>query len=88
MPVTKEFRRKFKENLGEKFEYTPKVSAILEEKKITNRNKKPYSSYSIRNVFAGLQNNIDIELAIFDVYENAIQTKDKLEQRRNKYRDR
>ena len=81
--ITEEFRGKFKENLGENFNYTPEVKKILYELGSTNRDGNPYSSQSIRNVFNGNRSNRAIETAIIECYKRELQIKCKLESLRS-----
>ena len=81
--ITAKFRIKFKESLGETFNYTPGVKKILAELDSTNRDGNPWSSQSIRNVFNGQRSNRAIETAIVELYKREIQIKCKLESLRS-----
>ena len=73
--ITDEFRKKFKEDLGDNYSYTPEVRKILAEGNRTNRDGKPFSSQSIRNVFNGLRANDAIEIAIGICYKRGVALK-------------
>lgn len=75
--ITDNFRMMFKKELGSNFEYSPKVSLILFENNELNRNKKPHSPFMIRNVFTGRAQNDAIESAIYQVYKDALELKQK-----------
>lgn len=47
--------------------YAEDVLAILQEKKVTNRNGKPHNLQYIRLVFQGVRKNPDIEAAIWQL---------------------
>ncbi|PZW41595.1 hypothetical protein LX95_01276 [Mesonia algae] len=47
--------------------YTSGVISILNDKGITNKIGNSYSPSSVRQVFNGITENIDIELAIFEL---------------------
>lgn len=82
--ISEEFRQKFTDELGI-IRYSGKVQKILEAKEIyTNRGTIATSS-TIRNVFGGHQEDEDIELAIYEVYEKELDKKNKLEKLRNKH---
>lgn len=70
--ISKEFRAKFKKDLGDNFNYTPEVKKILERKAITNRLGRSFEAQSIRNVFNGLRPNRHIEMAILEVYSSEL----------------
>lgn len=86
--ISEAFRLEFKNLLGENYQYTPKIKALLKTRKVYNRNNKHFSSVSIRKVFTGNAENTAIELALYDFFEKEKQRNQQLEQRRNKYRDR
>lgn len=73
--IDQNFRESFKKHLGEAFSYTPHVKKLLAEENETNRNGKPFSSQSIRNVFNGLQEELIVEDAIIRVYHKFLQKK-------------
>ena len=82
--ISEDFRQKFTQDLGI-IRYTSKVQKILEAKEIfTNRGTIATAS-TIRNVFGGHQEDEDIELAIYEVYEEELNKKNKLKQLRNKH---
>ncbi|MBL4605549.1 MAG: hypothetical protein JKY02_07800 [Flavobacteriaceae bacterium] len=47
--------------------YAENVLEILQEKKLKNRNGKPYNIQYIRIVFQGVRKNLDIEDAIWQL---------------------
>lgn len=71
--ITEEFRKSFKEDLGENFNYSPEVKKILAERGATNRIGKPYGAQSIRNVFNGVRPNRVIEWAIMECYNRELE---------------
>lgn len=61
-----EIERKKLRNLFQGY-YADDVLDILEEKKILNRNGKPFNKQYIRMVFQGVRKNKDIEAAIWQL---------------------
>ena len=85
--ITAQFRKQFKEKLGEKFNYSPPVKLILQEIGSMNRDGNHFSSQSIRNVFNGDRNNEAIEIAIMECLKREIQQKYKLQSLRSSLQD-
>lgn len=81
--ISEAFREEFKEVLGENFQYTPKVLQELKKNNIVALTGKykgnPYQPQAIRNVFLGLRKNVDIEIAIKEVFETEKAKLQKLE---------
>lgn len=69
--ITKTKRRKFKKVL--KHSFIADVLKNLNDKKIFNKKGEPFSKMYISLVFNGKNENIDIELAIMEVYNLRIE---------------
>ncbi|MEO1031596.1 MAG: hypothetical protein AAFX55_09335 [Bacteroidota bacterium] len=83
--ISKEFRQKFKRDLGNNFQYSTKVQQKLKAAKIyTNRGTVAHIK-TINNVFQGYQDNLAIELMIMELYEEEMSKKRKLETLRRKH---
>ncbi|MCH2197050.1 hypothetical protein [Kordia sp.] len=80
--ITKKQHEKLRSILG--YHYTEDVLKILKERSITNRKGTPYGSSMIRNVYNGLNENENIEKAIFDLCEQKIKATEEETNRRNK----
>lgn len=63
--------------------YSYKVIDILNKKGLTNKFGKPYSPSSIRMVFNGHNENLDIELAIYELRDDILAKEQKLQTIRN-----
>ena len=74
-------RKKLKQVLGNR--YSSKVLEILKEQHIVNRNGKPYGTSMIRNVFNGLNENILIENAIWELFIRHLKTTEQREDLKN-----
>ncbi|MEM6718358.1 MAG: hypothetical protein AAF611_03485 [Bacteroidota bacterium] len=83
--ITKKQREKLREILG--YHYTKEVFKLLKERKVTNKKGNQYSSSMIRNVYNGINENKDIENAIFDVCIKKMEEKEKETKRRNQILD-
>ncbi|WP_298427948.1 hypothetical protein [uncultured Kordia sp.] len=75
--IHKEQRKKIKKILG--YHYSDKVLKILKEKGITNKKGTVYGSSMIRNVFNGLNENKEIEIAILELFVNTLEEKEEVE---------
>ncbi|WP_420573043.1 hypothetical protein [Kordia sp.] len=64
--ISKKERKKLQEVFG--YHYSDKVLKILKENNVTNRNGTPYGKSMIRNVYNGLNENKDIENAIWELF--------------------
>lgn len=61
--ISTEDRKELKQELGNN--YSSEVLKILKTKEAINKHGKPYSKTSVRRVFNGYDENIDIELAVY-----------------------
>ena len=66
--ITSDHKKKLKKLL--KGDYSSDVIALLQAKKIFNKEGKPFSKAMIRSVFNGYVENIAIEEAIFEIYKS------------------
>lgn len=78
--ITTEDRKELKKILGNN--YAPGVIQILNDKEQKNSRGREYSANSIRQVFNGREENLDIELAIYERRDQIIIKKKELEEKR------
>jgi len=64
---TKEQTKIMKPVLG--VSYTADVLSVLETKGVTSRKNMPYKPNTIRTIFNGAEENLEIEEAILEVYK-------------------
>ncbi len=80
--ISKEQREKIKKMVGR--EYAFQVAEILKEYGVKSRNGTAYSLSMIRNVYNGINENMAIESAIFELYMRKKKVKNEIEHARNK----
>jgi hypothetical protein len=80
--IAKKEREAFKKIFGN--HYTDDVKAVLIKNEVKDTSNKTHSSTMIRQVFNGLRNHEEIELAIYKAAENKIISKKAIARKRNK----
>lgn len=76
--ITSSQRKKLKKLLST--DYVSEVLEVLKKKGVTSKNNTEYSESTIRMIFNGHRENVDIEDAILEVYD----TRKKEQQEREK----
>ncbi|WP_299431514.1 hypothetical protein [uncultured Aquimarina sp.] len=78
--ITEKQRTELKKILGNN--YTKDVLKLLETRKIFNRNDKPYTTGSVKNVMGGQYEHQEIENAIYDCASDKQKRASELEEKR------
>jgi len=78
--ISAEERKALKKDLG--YNYAPRVIRILNEKGLKNSRGNEYSTNSIRQIFNGYDENLDIELAIYQLRDDIREKKAALQKAR------